>query len=303
MSYESDIASGAFVPSERAKEVDALIAASTPETEPENWKFLGTVGWVYVGPLGKESSRSEYTAWVNRDLGAFTHIYDQPDADSTNNNQAEEKPIGWYWTGTAWLPFYQGEGAPASAIVASTSTQPSGPPAGWVDPNSTNNTNNSTETTPVKTVVGWMWNPETGEWEEVYQDTDIPPGAIVAPTSTKPTTPPTTNNGNTNNTNSNTTPNPEPEPPLYTPTADQFYGGLFTAFDLLNRDGGEIKSPFYKSAREKVLQSLADQAASQGRTQNTAEEIAMAQRSAPSLSASGLFGPNAYALSSELFNA
>ena len=190
---------------------------------------------------------------------------------STNNNQAEEKPIGWYWTGTAWLPFYQGEGAPAGAIVAPTSTQPSGPPAGWidaggVDPNITNNTNNNTSNT-----------------NNTNSNTN------------------TNNTNSTNNSNSTNNTNPNSEPPLYTPTADQFYGGLFTAFDLLNRDGGEIKSPFYDNARQRVLDSLAAQATAAGRTQNTAEEIAMAQRSAPSISAGGLFDFNNFALANELY--
>ena len=226
-----------------------------PETgEVGMWTWDPMAGWrddtKWLGPRTTYSDGTPIVSFEDVNNGDL-------DPASTNNNQAEEKPIGWYWTGTAWLPFYQGEGAPAGAIVAPTSTQPSGPPVGWVDPNSTNNTNNNTNT------------------------------------------------NNTNNTNSNTTPNPEPEPepepPLYTPTADQFYGGLFTAFDLLNRDGGEIKSPFYDNARQRVLDSLAAQATAAGRTQNTAEEIAMAQQSAPSISASGLFDFNNFALANELY--
>jgi hypothetical protein len=70
---------------------------------------------------------------------------------------------------------------------------------------------------------------------------------------------------------------------------------------MLNRNGGEIKSPFYESAREKVLKSLADKAAADGRTQNTAEEIALAQKTSPSLPANGLFGMDNYALVNGLY--
>ena len=56
-----------------------------------------------------------------------------------------------------------------------------------------------------------------------------------------------------------------------------FYQGMFTANDLLKRDGGEVSSPFYDNARQQVLQSLTDQAQANGRTQNTLEEIQLAQ--------------------------
>jgi hypothetical protein len=88
MSYESDIASGRFVPSQKALEADAFIASTSPETHPDKYTFLGTVGWVYTGPERFDTSMTEHTAWVNRGLGdsgfggragAFTDIYDDPD--------------------------------------------------------------------------------------------------------------------------------------------------------------------------------------------------------------------------------
>ena len=79
-----------------------------------------------------------------------------------------------------------------------------------------------------------------------------------------------------------------------------FYQGLYTAADLLRRDGGEINSPFYNNARQQVLDSLAAQATAAGRTQNTAEEIAMARGSTPTLTAAGLFDPNFLNLVDEL---
>jgi hypothetical protein len=88
MSYESDIASGRFVPSQKALEADAFIASTSPETHPDKYTFLGTMGWVYTGPERFDTSRTEHTGWVNRNLGfsgfggragAFTDIYDDPD--------------------------------------------------------------------------------------------------------------------------------------------------------------------------------------------------------------------------------
>jgi hypothetical protein len=379
VSYESDIASGAFVPSDRAKEVDALIAASTPETEPENWKFLGTVGWIYVGPLAQESSRSEYTAWVNRNLVSFRDIYENPNAGSSgssgglnymtqaeldaynqangtnfsgnylsthpntgepgmwtwdpqvgwrddtkwittttgpnfsaNNPNAPNDPapqiIGWYWDGSAWQPIYQGESAPAGTVVAPTSTMPTQPPqtsnGGGNNNNGGGNNNNGGDPVP----IGWYWSGSA--WLPFYQG-EAPPAGLpqgwVAPTSTMPTSPPqgtNTNGTNTDGTNTdgtntggtdtnNTTPEP---PPLFTPDGSMFFQGLFNASDLLYRDGNTVTSPYYNNARQNILDQLALQAASNGRTQNTAEEIQMAQNQTPSLSATGLFNPDYYAL-------
>ena len=89
MSYESDIESGAFTPSDEALAVDKYIASTSPETHPDEYTFLGTLGYAYTGPMGMKSSRSEHTAWVNSGLGAsrfggsFADIYDDPDEDDT----------------------------------------------------------------------------------------------------------------------------------------------------------------------------------------------------------------------------
>ena len=102
MSYESDIASGRFVPSQKALKADAFIASTSPETHPDKYTFLGTVGWVYTGPERFDTSRTEHTGWVNRNLGfsgfggragAFTDIYDDP-----NPQPAEQPPSFNYMT-------------------------------------------------------------------------------------------------------------------------------------------------------------------------------------------------------------
>lgn len=83
-----------------------------------------------------------------------------------------------------------------------------------------------------------------------------------------------------------------PPPQLYTPDGSMFYRGMFTAQDLLNSNGGAVQSDYYNSARQKILDSLAQQAADNGRTQNTAQEIAVAQGNTPTYSANGLFNPD-----------
>lgn len=98
MSYESDIESGAFTPSDEALAVDKYIASTSPETHPDEYTFLGTLGYAYTGPMGMKSSRSEHTAWVNSGLGAsgfggsFTDIYDDPDEDDTPDASDEMDP-------------------------------------------------------------------------------------------------------------------------------------------------------------------------------------------------------------------
>ena len=89
-------------------------------------------------------------------------------------------------------------------------------------------------------------------------------------------------------------------PQLYTPTGDQFYQGMFTANDLLFRDGEAVDSTFYNNLRKNILASLAQTAADNGRTQNTAEEIALAQGGNNSYSATSLFDPTIAGLARQM---
>lgn len=100
--YREAVESGQFTPSKEALEADAFIASTSPETHPDKYTFLGTMGWVYTGPEAMNTSLSEYTAWVNRGLGdsgfggragAFTDIYDDPDPQP-----ADETPSFNYMT-------------------------------------------------------------------------------------------------------------------------------------------------------------------------------------------------------------
>jgi hypothetical protein len=175
------------------------------------------------------------------------------------------------------------------------------------------NNNSSNNTEPV--ITGWYYALQGGveQWIPVYEGYNPLAGAPYVAGSEMPTQPPagygtdtsstntSSNNTSSNNTSNTTTTTPVVEPPpLFTPDKSMFYQGLYTAADLLRRDGGEINSPFYNNARQQVLDSLAAQATAAGRTQNTAEEIAMARGSTPTLTASGLFDPNFYNLVDEL---
>lgn len=87
--YREAVLSGEFTPSQKALEADAYIASTSPETHPDKYTFLGTVGWVYTGPERFDTSLTEYTAFVNQGLGnnsfgprksgTFSDIYDDPD--------------------------------------------------------------------------------------------------------------------------------------------------------------------------------------------------------------------------------
>ena len=136
---------------------------------------------------------------------------------------------------------------------------------------------------------GWGWFP--------YYSNEAPPaGAFTSGPDAQPSGAPE------GWTNPNLQPNPDTTggdettetpagPNLYTPRGDQFYQGMFTANDMLFRDGGTIDSSFYNNLRQNVLAGLAQTAADNGRTQNTAEEIALAQGNG-GYSASGLFDPS-----------
>ena len=108
MSYESDIASGRFVPSQKALEADAFIASTSPETHPDKYTFLGTMGWVYTGDERFDTSLTEHTGWVNRNLGdsyfgagssagtptsgTFKDIYDDPNPPPTSQDDPNPPP-------------------------------------------------------------------------------------------------------------------------------------------------------------------------------------------------------------------
>lgn len=176
----------------------------------------------------------------------------------------------------------------------STTTNNSTTGAGFVDNFSGGNTDSADQP------IGWYWGSVNGQWQwlPVYQGEGAPTGASYVAGS-MPGNPPSgwvdPNAASTTN-NNGTNPAAPGSPPLYTPDASMFFSGLFSAADLMNRNGGQITSPFYDNARQQVLNSLAQQAAAAGRTQNTAEEIRTAQNMTPSLSARGLFNPDYAAL-------
>ena len=62
------ISAGRFTPSKLALEADAYIRSTSPETHPDQYTFLGSMGYVYTGPAAIYTSASEYTAWVNSEL-------------------------------------------------------------------------------------------------------------------------------------------------------------------------------------------------------------------------------------------
>lgn len=151
----------------------------------------------------------------------------------------------------------------------------------------------TTETGSQPTLTGYYWGMGQNNgwgWFPYYSNEAPPAGAFTSGPDAQPSGAPE------GWANPNAVQNPETtettaEPKLYTPTADQFFQGMFTANDMLFRDGGTINSNFYNDLRQNVLAGLAQTATDNGRTQNTAEEIALAQGGG-NYSASGLFDPS-----------
>ena len=164
--------------------------------------------------------------------------------------------------------------------------------------NQTNDGGGGSTTGDEKVLLGYYWfNTGDGwQWLPYYTGESAPAGSITAGPETVPTGEPDgwvdPNATTTTTEGGGTTTTPAVETPqLYTPTGDQFFQGMFTANDMLFRDGEAVDSDFYNGLRKSILDSLAKTATDNGRTQNTAEEIALAQGGNNSYSAYSLFDP------------
>jgi hypothetical protein len=62
-----------FLQTDEMRAADAAIAASSPETEPENWTKTTNYGWIYTGPLARQNTATQKTNYTNRNLGGPTH--------------------------------------------------------------------------------------------------------------------------------------------------------------------------------------------------------------------------------------
>ena len=67
-----DLSAG-FLQTDEMRAADAAIAASTPETDPENWTKTTNYGWIYTGPLAQKNTATQKANYVNRNLGGPTH--------------------------------------------------------------------------------------------------------------------------------------------------------------------------------------------------------------------------------------
>ena len=68
MSLKDKMAQSGFTPTQRALDADAFIASRNPQDNPDEFSFLGSMGYVYTGPASFYTSGSEYTAWLNSQL-------------------------------------------------------------------------------------------------------------------------------------------------------------------------------------------------------------------------------------------
>ena len=165
----------------------------------------------------------------------------------------------------------------------------------------------TTTTNDGPTLSGYYWAMSGNGWQwfPYYSNEGPPAGAITSGPDAMPSGAPAgwqdPNATSTTTTATTTDTTVEPTPPqLYTPSGDQFFQGMFTANDMLFRDGDTIDSDFYGGLRRNILAGLAQTAADNGRTQNTAEEIALAQGGNNSYSASGLFDPTIAGIAAQL---
>ena len=215
---------------------------------------------------------------------------------TVNPNTGEEGK--WVWLGTmGWVNM---EGDPQEPPAPGTPTFGNfgdgsivGPAGSEVDgggSNDTTSTNQGNSTSSTPTPTGYYWAYLNGDWQwfPVYEGEGYPDGAVYVAGSTAPVGEPAgwtdPSLGGDNNGGSDNGVNPPDS-------------GLFTAGDMLRRDGGPITSPFYDNARQQALASLQEMALANGRTQNTAEEIGMfTGANRPTFSADGLFDPTSFNL-------
>ena len=92
-----------FAQTDAMTAADEAVRNSTPESEPENWTHLGTMGWVYTGPLRTETTATKATSYKNRGLGGPDHNIRRVFSTGTNGwlgggdflRKAEQGGVGW----------------------------------------------------------------------------------------------------------------------------------------------------------------------------------------------------------------
>ena len=360
-----------FYPTQRAMDADAYIASRNPRDHPDEFTWVGSMGYVYTGPARFYTSDSEHTAWLNSKLSSKPMDNGVDAARAIDNNPSVPKvtaPIDEYVSNTAppsssgytlddinsiyleilgreetrtdhlnyWLNELEKNGKDLDWLRAAFKNTPEYAAKLERDNANTNtNTNTSTNTSTNTntttntggstgpTIVGYYYASLNGSWRWFPYDSDETPpaGLPVVQGATMPSAPPagydengpivnntntntntntgtntnTTNTGGTANTGGGTTNTgggaaPQPQG-LFTPDASMFFKGMYTAGDLLRRDGGPVQSEYYNNARQEVLESLRQTALANGRTQNTQAEIQAAQSGTVPYSAGGLFDP------------
>lgn len=58
-----------FEPTQRALDADKWIDSRNPQDHPDEFTFVGSMGYVYTGPARFYTTGSEHTAWLNSKLG------------------------------------------------------------------------------------------------------------------------------------------------------------------------------------------------------------------------------------------
>ena len=90
-----------FVQTDAMTAADEAVRNSTPETEPENWTNIGTMGWVYTGPLRTETTATKAATYKNSHAGGPDHNIRRVFSTGTN---------GWMGGGDFLRLAEQGQG-------------------------------------------------------------------------------------------------------------------------------------------------------------------------------------------------
>lgn len=62
-----------FVQTDEMRAADAARAASTPETDPDNWTKTTNFGWIYTGPLASKTTETQKATYANSHMGGPSH--------------------------------------------------------------------------------------------------------------------------------------------------------------------------------------------------------------------------------------
>ena len=104
-----------FVPSDSSIETEQRISAKNPQDNPDDFTWVNSMGWVYTGDDRHSTASSEYTSWLNKDLGgpltndirvANTGNHSWAKGNLLDINPNDRDAIMAMYNDPNWNPFY-----------------------------------------------------------------------------------------------------------------------------------------------------------------------------------------------------